>query len=128
MKNNKGWGTLEMILLCIGLLIALIISIYFISVLYKSFGIETKTNKQYEDLEVKLSDAAKRYIGVTNLRVPDGTTSKLTYEVLKEKGYIAELKDSNGKDCTGYVIIQNVDTINHFTSFIKCKNYTSNNY
>ena len=39
-----------------------------------------------------------------------------------------ELKDNNGKDCTGYVIIQNVDTINHFTSFIKCKNYTSNNY
>jgi len=35
--NNKGWGTTEMFLLSGGLLIALLVAVFFISQLYGSF-------------------------------------------------------------------------------------------
>ncbi len=35
--NNRGWGLVEMLLLCAALLVALLVAIYFIYVLYESF-------------------------------------------------------------------------------------------
>ena len=63
--NNKGWGTMEMLLLSGGLLIALLIAVFFISKLYGSFE-SSNINRQYVDLENKLEDAAKEYVSKAN--------------------------------------------------------------
>ena len=58
--NNKGWGTMEMLLLSGGLLIALLVAVFFISKLYGSFE-SSNLNRQYVDLENKLEDATKEF-------------------------------------------------------------------
>ena len=49
LKNKNGWGTMEMVLLSGGLLLALFIAIFFIVRLYGSFE-SAVGNKQYIDL------------------------------------------------------------------------------
>ena len=69
MKLDKnGWGTMEMLLLCGGLLLALMVAIFFISQLYGSLG-GAVGNKQYIDLENSLEEAANRYIEDKNVAV-----------------------------------------------------------
>lgn len=123
--NNKGWGTLEMLLLSAGLIIALFVAGFFIAKLYGSMGIEPVNS--YLDVETKLSDAAKRYVNDNNL-ISNGEKITITYGALRLSGYIDKLLDKNGNECNGYVLVDNTDLINTFTSFISCPNYTTNNY
>lgn len=126
MKLDKnGWGTMEMLLLSGGLLLALIVAIFFISQLYGSLG-GAIGNKQYIDLENSLEEAANRYIEDKNVAV--NGEYKISYETLNSNGYITRLKDIDGNDCTGYVRITNVDSINHYAAYISCKNYQTLNY
>lgn len=123
--NNKGWGTLEMLLLMGGLLLALIIAIFFISKLYGSFA-SSIGNRQYMDLENKLEEAAKNYIDDRNIEV--NGEYRLTYETLKNNSYITELNDMDGNGCSGYVEVTNVDTIDHYRGYILCANYQTTDY
>lgn len=122
--NNKGWGTMEMLLLCGGLLIALLVSVFFISKLYSSFGKPVINN--YVELEAKLVDAGKKYIADNAIEVKD--TFKVNSEILKIDGYLKELKDSNGNECTGYVRANNENGIIKYYGFVKCQGYTTDNY
>ena len=126
MKLNKnGWGTLEMFLLSGGLLIALLVAVYFIGVLYGN--LDNATNKrQYIDLENKLENAAKEYVTVNRIDVYDNQV--INYDTLYNTGYIDNLVDNKGNNCTGYVRINIIDFINHYYAYISCKNYKSNNY
>lgn len=121
MKVKKnGWGTLEMFLLCGGLLIALLVAIYFISKLYGSFGISTQ-NKEYMDLEVKIEDAAKDYVDRNNIQI-DGNYS-ISLSTLKESGDIKSFNDSLGNPCDGYVIVNKLNNRNFYNGYISCNNY-----
>ena len=123
--NNKGWGTMEMLLLSGGLLLTLIVAIYFIGTLYGSFS-GTVGNKQYMDLETKLEDAAKEYISSNNFEINGEVT--INYKTLKNYGYIDALKDINGNDCDGYVKISSISNTDHYAGYIHCDNYKTANY
>ena len=123
--NNKGWGTMEMFLLTGGLLIALLVAVFFISKLYGSFD-GTIGNKGYFDLETKLESAAKEYVIDNNIQI-DGE-QRISYETLKENNKIDNLYDENNKSCTGYVTVTRIDNVNYYKGYISCPNYVSNNY
>ena len=123
--NNKGWGTMEMMLLVGGLLIALIVAIFFISKLYGSFG-NSISNNTYFELETKLESAAKEYVRDNNIQI-DGET-RISYETLKEHNKIDNLYDQDNNSCTGYVTISRIDNINYYKGYISCPNYISDNY
>ena len=123
--NNKGWGTMEMLLLTGGLLIALLVAVFFISKLYGSFA-GSIGNRQYMDLENKLEAAAKNYITDRNIEV--NGDYKVTYETLKNNNYISDLSDINGNGCNGYVQIITVDKISHYKGYIICPEYQTNDY
>lgn len=123
--NNKGWGTMEMLLLSGGLLIALIVAVFFISKLYGSFS-GAVGNRQYINLETKLETAASEYIVAKDIEI--NGEYKISYETLKINGYIDELKDIEGNNCNGYVKISNIDNINHYSGYILCNDYQTLNY
>lgn len=126
MKLRKnGWGTMQMLLLSGGLLLALMIAVFFISKLYSSFE-GTIGNKRYMDLENKIENAAKEYVTEKNLEI--NGEYKISLVTLKLNGYIDELKDINGYGCNGYVKITNVDNTNHYKGYILCNDYQTANY
>ncbi len=114
-----------MIVLSLGLLLALLVSVYFIVKLYGSFD-NAVSNRQYVDLEIKLETAAHDYIKDNNVEV--NGQLKLSYDTLKEKEYIDSLNDKNGKNCSGYVLVTKVDGINNYAGFISCQDYQTRNY
>ena len=114
-----------MLLLSGGLLIALIVAIYFIGKLYGSLD-NAVINKQYIDLENKMEKAARQYVINNGIKVVDMQT--INYETLVNAGFIDDLLDTNGNKCTGYVLINVVDNISHYSSYIKCPNYQTTNY
>jgi len=116
---------MEMFLLSGGLLIALLVSIFFISKLYGSMDV-TFGNNAYKNLENKLEIAAKEYIEDFDISVSG--LYKISLSTLKYHGYINELKDSDGNNCNGYVIIDNEDEVYNYKGYILCNDYQSNNY
>ena len=123
--NNKGWGTLQMILLSLGLFVALLVAIYFIGRLYGNLDNAVK-NKQYNDLENKLEIAARDYITTNNLIVYD--MQHIYKSTLVSNGYLDNLLDGNGNSCDGYVTIRIMDGINYYYGYISCPNYQTRNY
>lgn len=126
--NNNGWGLRAMIFLSSGLLLALLISIYFIAQLYSSMG-DVFSSNQYFELETKLESAAIRYRNDYDLDISG--EYKVSYGTLKKEGYIDSLKDKDGNLCGGYVIIKNgvdeVDNLN-YEAYISCDNYVTDGY
>ena len=126
MKQNKnGWGTLQMILLSGGLLLALIVAIFFISKLYGSLG-SSINNKEYMDLETRLENAASMYIRQNNINVED--TFRVSLKTLQDSGLINDFKDSLGNNCDGYVLVINNSLTNSYEGKINCLHYTTLNY
>lgn len=122
--NNKGWGTLEMFLLSGGLIIALIVAVFFISKLYGSLE-SAVGNKSYVDLEIKLENSAKKYISDKDIVI--NGEYKISYNTLKSYGYINSLEINNDK-CDGYVMVKNVDNINYYNGYLSCESYETLNY
>ena len=114
-----------MLLLSGGLLVALLVAIYFIGKLYGSLD-NAVNNKQYIDLENKIENAARQYINFNNITVID--MQRINYETLVNTGFIDNLLDTNGNKCNGYVLINVVDNISYYSGYIKCPNYETNNY
>lgn len=127
MKLNKnGWGTTEMLLLSGGIILALIIAIYFISQLFGDFE-NSFSNKNYADLEVSLQDAAKKYVRDNDIIVEN--SYRISLYDLKQNGYINSFKDNNDEDCNGYVVVNNYGNINYeYKAYILCNDYMTNNY
>ena len=116
---------MEMLLLSGGLLIALIVAIFFISKLYGSFE-GSVGNRQYMDLEAKLADGAKEFIQTYDIEV--NGEYKISYESLKSGNFVGDLKDIDGNSCNGYVKVTNIDNVNHYKGYILCNNYQTLNY
>lgn len=118
--NNRGWGTMQMFLLSLGLLIALIVAIFFISQLYGSLD-NSKKNSHYFSMENDLVNAAQRYISNNNIEIID--EMNVSYYTLKENGYISNFVDENGNECNGYVRVYKLNLIPQYKSYITCSNY-----
>ncbi len=123
--NNKGWGTSTMIFLSLGLLVALLIAVFFISSLYGSFGNSTG-NKFYLDLETRLENAAAAYVAKNNIDVE--SEMHVSLQALQENGLIGEFKDRLGNNCDGYVIITKINLVDNFYGRISCPDYKTRNY
>jgi len=123
--NKKGWGTMEMLILSGCLLVALIVAIYFISQLYGNLELSV-SNNEYVDLENRIEMAAKEFVDNNNIEVEG--QYKLNLSTLKNSGFINKLEDSNGYSCNGYVIVTNIDNINHYKGYVLCNDYQTNNY
>ena len=122
--NNKGWGTGEMILLSCGLLVALLVAVFFISQLFKGFDKEMENN--YFELETDLAAAGEKYIKNNNINVE--VNYIIDSETLRTNGYIQDLKDKDGNLCTGYVNIYNNNYTLEYKGYIRCNNYETNGY
>ena len=123
--NNKGWGTTQMILLSGGILLALLIVVYFISMLYGSMDASVR-NRHYVELETTIESATKEYIYRNNIQID--SEKRVSLETLINEGLIKEFNDGNGNKCDGYVMITRIDVANSYKGYIKCQNYQSNNY
>jgi len=100
--------------------------VFFISQLYGSFESSTK-NRVYFDLESKLESAAIKYINTKGIKVTG--EYKISYETLKNEGYIDSIADSNGNGCNGYVLVsKNNELTNNYQGYILCNNYQTKNY
>lgn len=123
--TNKGWGTLEMFLLSGGLFLALLVAIFLISKLYGSMD-GAFANGQYVDLENKIEIAAQNYIESNEIEI--NVQYKLTLNTLKSNNFINELKDKNGNNCNGYVLIINNGNNYSYKGYVSCNGYQTKDY
>lgn len=122
MKLNKnGWGTIEMLLLSAGILIALLVATYYISKLYSSFD---NVNNSYYKLESELAKASEKYISDNNISVNDTIT--IYSDTLEVLGYIDRLSDKNGYPCVGYTVINKENSKLNYKPYITCRDYKTN--
>lgn len=123
--DNRGWGLKEMIFLSCGLLIALLVSLFFISKLFKSLDYKGESYS-YFNLETDLENAAIRYKNDNDLII--NGSYKISYSTLKSEGYAKPLKDENGDPCGGYVIISNNNGLLNYEAYISCNDYVTEGY
>lgn len=123
--NNHGWGMRQMIWLTSGLLIALIVAIYFISILFNSLDV-TRVDNSYFDLETKLENAAIRYVSDNDIDI--NNIKKISLSTLKNEGYIEDFRDEEGNYCGGYVKTSYVGNVEDYEAYISCNNYETEGY
>ena len=88
--------------------------------------ITTNQVKLYKEQEVRLKEAAIKYIHDEEINSSISTLI-ITKEELIATGYIGEIYDIKDKTkiCNGYVIISNLTTNAESNSYISCENYNS---
>ena len=138
--NNKGWGLTYLIVAgCVILLILIITSIRI-----NSFIKENKKNHKADNSdssEVRDYDYSSFYITLEETLVKAGRSyssyhetlinntevyTLVTYDTLKEEGFISSLSDPAGNgSCDGYVLIYNDYTVK---GFIECEKYKTEDY
>lgn len=103
------------------------IIVVIIIVLLTTLGLMLKNqNKDYEKLEKKLLDSAKKYVD-NQFLYPEGNEKlKVTSSELIQNQFLDELK-FNDDVCQGYVIVSK-DGVYQYKGYIKCKNYTTRGY
>lgn len=138
--NEKGFGLKEFIIMFAVVFVAMLI----IMSLFRNISSKTKTEPQekqdeeeredvtYKDLEQELKLAAERYQNDNysgSIENPEVWT--LSYSMLKENGYLDEIKDIKDKDteCTGYVKFVQDGGVITYTPYLKCgSNYETKGY
>ncbi len=123
MLNKKGWGLREMLVLSAVLIIFLMVAIYYIYRLYGDLNRDLNNNYYY-DLEAKLEGQARVYIDDYLTQDLDNNYLTITRGNLRNYNLDVELKDKDGKACSGYVKA-NKDEIN---GYIKCEDYETDGY
>ena len=108
--NNRGWGTIEMLVLSGALLLVLL----FVAIsIYNLYHTQFPTSHQYNNLEETIRDEAKKYVK------DNGSQSVITLKELKQGGYITNFTDSDSMSCDGYVLI----SFGGYAPYISCSNY-----
>lgn len=118
--NNGGWGLRIMLALCFLLILALIIGTSILNANFKNVApINTlNTRENYYNLEVKMVNAAKKYITDKYRNVEHLT---VTIDKLIENKYITKIRDPyTYKECSGYVIFTNVNNKIEYLPYLKC--------
>lgn len=135
--NNKGWGLNTMIILCVVLLGAFLISIILISTM---FGFDWKNNssssqidktRTYNSMELEMVNASKKYINHHyNNEIGDEPLHIRVISLQNDKflGNLYDVKDA-GIECSGYVKIYKQEDIIRYEPYLKCgSNYVTEGY
>ena len=131
--NNKGWGLTEMIVICCGILLCLLVVIYYINIV--QHGIDTdktginynegnnnseiidndnKEDNDYNDYFIQCQNAAINYVLKMNV-IEDVKTISVPLVTLINEGYVTELEE-----CTGNVIVDKEDDVYTASAQIVC--------
>ncbi|NLL44700.1 MAG: hypothetical protein GX247_03425 [Mollicutes bacterium] len=131
--DDQGWGLRTMLGLCailafFLLLIVINIKSIFGGILYNSNTNDDKpgyTNQDYQQLESKLIDGAKKYIKeYYSDGIPEGVKLVFTVKDLQNKGFLEEINDPNNKNitCSGYINVEKESSMDKYYPYIKCGN------
>jgi hypothetical protein len=125
--NNEGWGLGTML----GLLAILLLGLFYsLPLINKNFGLQDITqigvNDYYQKQEDNLVAAANKY---TSVYLTDVDNATVTIKTLKAFNYIEPIYSYNkDSECSGYIkIIKNGNSYN-YEPYLKCPQYTTNNY
>lgn len=141
MKLNKnGWSIVTELVV---LLIAIVLLVFVIFGLNK-LGLIRNMNEalgvdvlpelvisgkkiSYESVETELINASKDYVydkyGENLLE----DEIRIETSQLIKNSYISTIRDSNNKECTGYVIVKNAE-VKSYRAYLKCSKYTTPGY
>lgn len=143
MLNNKGWGLRMMIILTCVIIVFLLIASYFVVSLYGELNdninaVNNSVNKEvtlteqqknyYVQNETLLNNSAIYYINTSSFDIRE-VTYKIKLSELVNLGQIKNIYDVvDNSLCEGYTLINY--EVDHYvgTSYIKCKNYTTEGY
>ncbi len=133
--NKKGWGLSTELIFILIFVVGLFVAMIFAN----KFGIlkngtndiynDKIDNTDYKGMESIVLQATKKYVNnVYNNDIGENTLIvRISY--LIKNGYLSELKDGNGKSCSGYISVINVSDISiSYNPYIKCKNYETIGY
>lgn len=136
--NQEGWGFKEFILIFAVIMFLIIITFIIYAVSFKpekvTSSVEIKKNISltYEDLENTLKRGAQRYQNDNySGNSESDETWILTYEMLREKGYIKDklLDPNDNSECGGYVRFIKRGASIKYIPYLKCgDNYKSEGY
>ena len=111
----------KMIIVWIGFMVVMIGSL-----LYIGFQIE-KQDRPYTALEKNLEEAAYGYLMANEISLSLNEKMKISLDTLVDANLIntTSVKED---DCEGYVIAQKRANGTEYNAYIKCQNYSSDNY
>ena len=96
--------------------------------LLTGFGFLYKSkSSDYKKLEEELVNRAKKYVDARFLYPEENKAVKITYEEMKEHGFIEELKKGD-HTCDGYVIVKSNGTVFEYKGYVSCPKYTTKDY
>lgn len=150
--NNKGFSISSMLFFCIFIGIIILIFNNFANSFISSKSVSndyrnvyrkylrtsaivvpssTKTLNTYEDLEIELATALKRYVEITNTEIKPNQSVYISLDTLKNSSLISELKDIENPAiyCKGYAQGINTQNTNIYKGYVSCgNNYKTSNY
>lgn len=125
--NNNGWSLGREVFYIIIFVICLVIAIIGIIRMNLFMGDTPAFDNDtfdYNLLEIKLVNASKNYIDnkdkVSNKEI-------IKSSLLINEGYMNDLKDGVGEECSGYVEAT-VDEVIEYKAYVSCFNYTTAGY
>ena len=128
--NNKGWGVFQMIwmtgiILFFFLLAIILIINYYHQMNYTLTNKTVVTEKNREQMLEDLQVAGVRYTEYYYKNLKNLDETRISSEKLFQVGLFA--KDLYG-GCTGYVVVSKSNNVISSTPYIRCGNYSSENY
>lgn len=127
MKNN-GWGLRMELVFVLMFLVCLCVS----TILLNKVGLigpnGENVSATYKSLENRMVEASKKYVIEYYEGSRIDSTKIIRYRTLLNSNYITELKDSNGNECSGYVVVEKVNNSLIYTPYIYCTKYKSSGY
>ncbi len=138
--NKRGWGLVIELIIVLLAVIMLVYAIYglnrmgLIRNLNEALGpgikpdlvISGKTIK-YETVEQSLIEAGEEYIK-NNYNNSIDSDIYIRVNHLVKNDYISTIRDSNNKECSGYVVASKMSDAIKYTPYLKCSKYESGGY
>lgn len=134
MKRN-GWGLRVELLFILMFLVCLLIAIIGLNRMglmgegnFNDSKKEINTKETYTLMEQKMVGATKEYVNsyYGGEYINDSITVR--YSSLYYNNYLDKLTDNNGKECSGYVSVKNIDSVLIYNAYLKCPGYRTSGY
>jgi len=134
--NKNGWGIRAMIAFVCIFILCLILSFIGFSKAGFSSPIpfveemnsdKTTTTYDYASVEQKVLAAAKTYVSLElDNKISDNHIT-ITVSELENAGYLDPIYSENNKECSGYVDVYNLGSI-EYSTYVKCGTYKTTGY
>lgn len=138
--NKRGWS---LVVELVAILIAVILLVYVVYGLNK-LGLVRNMNEalpgikpdliisgkttSYQNVESDLIDASKKYVEVKYNGEFTGNEIVIRVSHLVKNGYMSTIRDTNGKECSGYIMVIKSDGTIGYNPYLKCSKYASDGY